>query len=1198
MQDDSDESSFAVACCGPELELISTGSVDLFSCNSKSTNGLCASASNKLFENFCNSYSFISNSGAVSEICGDNFLYKYDIDYRYKLTGNFLSIMDGYRIKFIDKTDSILDVLSCSFSFFLKELGDYDKNMTYLINKACFSFSKCVYRLRPKCIDFLRSDIIPAVIKSIFDSKVVDDGSEREMTYPEMEQFFLYFVSALDKLLMYRIMRYWQDFCDRNNKIFVYYGNPFDCAYRFYRISDHNIYYPSAFVYKFGKFISFMAVVKIDEMLGCFVGSCITALKKLVNYKCSCICYYSSGFSDNLNKLRSKINDLIEEEFDKKIINEGINDRFSNFLKDIVIWNEDGSTEVGGVLIFDNIIDHMRNLLVSKFVSDSHKIIENFQKKMLESRRSLIFSKYLPAIENRWGVKLHPEDDYKILSIKSKFFGKSKKIIGDKFFSILKEERVLLDESVDWNKISKSIFPIAQENIRHLVDAEHEEISRFLLNARVIENIDIFDGYCAGTRKVTAGERDNILKISYNSVHRKNIILSNRVWRGLIQNKSINISKGVASDCQLGESEKNTVFDVGRALGDDNFSDVNFEQSDLPASTPASLWLLSKKDKIFNVWGLNLHPDDDKLIFFIRRKFSSQIKDHLYKLFSDMLDLGIVLPSGVVLRDCSWAAVSGELYEIAIKSIDYINKKQYEELDRALSNSRVVDIDKGDSSFCIIRKVTDDEKKELVTCVTKLIDRRLRDSIRLSWGRVVSKHSSDIGYGYKEKSKFVGSGRDGSWGVKLRYSDNISILNARRKFSSRIKHVVRDKFSSMLNNKHVFDDGTFIGLFAWFRVSKKLLPLAKDEASPILENQRLELEEIISRSRVVVDSFDRELTREEKSDVLKNIMSFAYHSLKVLFRRIWDDVIISARDGSTGIGDTIENFPPNMVGCDVVEETSQSIDDVVAIELGSCDKDDNLMVNLCHEDDYVVLSVKRKFSSEICNFIRNRYIEMIRESYVFDDGTVICMCSWRDISKKILPILKKEVAVILEKERKEVNDVLLNSRVDISLSKGSGATRITRNIKSEEVPIVLETVMKPVYKQVLRNFGQIWTKVVNLPLARLVDISEEQKLELDNIKIEFIGSLSPIVSEIDGPLSSAASDVLYERSDNLFNEGGFLSRVDLLLSRAKVFSKSGGGRFITDEEKKCVLKEFMDQVRSDRDCFIRKRVGKYCNKLR
>ncbi|WP_175330345.1 hypothetical protein, partial [Candidatus Ichthyocystis hellenicum] len=1084
-----------------------------------SADAVAVPTSGQLPQYLYNWYGYVGNIETISEVCNDCFLQEYAVRCGYQLTEDFLSVMNKHKIKFVDEVDSILTNLYSSFNF-LRESRHNLVNIEDLINNVSLSFSKKVYELRPKCIDVLRHDVIPAVIRIIFDSKVIDGSCERNMTYPEMEQLFLRFVTALEKLIMVKVMKYWSCFCNSNKDLLslipsVDYSNPFIFAHSLYGISDLNVNCLATFTNRFGTNISFMAIAKIDEMVSMFISKCNDSLRVLVNSKCSCICHYNCRAYDCFNELSDKFTDLAGEEFDRKIIEEEVKDKFINFLNNIAILNSNEIAETNRVLIFDSIVEYMRNLFLANTVSsDAYKIISNFQRGISLYQRLLMFGKDSSATKNvwnlkknrwrlrknRWGLSLHPGDDHKISSIERRFIIKSRKVVKDGFCSIIKEKGKFLYSSVDWDNISKKIFPIG--TIRYIANDEHGELSRFLHGVRVIERIDMFDGYSAGTRKATPEEIDNILKISINRLYIRNIILFNRIRKNLIQNKKSNTSKDICLGRELrrpcknissdSDADTSSDSDIDNTLkGDDLLVTNRSVQSNLPVVTSMKTVPLVRRDKIINMWGLNLHPDDDKLIFFIRKKFSVQIKDHLLILFYDMLERCKVLPSGAILRNSSWDAISNELSTIAKISVASITEKQREELGEVLSKSRIVAVNDDQTSSCM-RKVTDDEKKELMICADKLIDKRLKASIRSLWLRVVDKYSTNLGCNHEEKYEYDYSRvcKVGSLGVRLRHSDNAAIVNTRKKFLPMIKSGVYDKFSSMLRDKYEFSDGAFIGAFAWFRVSKKLIPIAEEEVKPILKNQQEELEEIVHKARVVVDSeVDRELTEDEKSIVLENIMKFVSASLKKLLSNSWKNLLISVRCDRIGVSDSISTTSSK--GDCITEFTSSSSNAIDVTGAYSRDEGNRLKVRICHEDDNYILSIRRKFSSEIYNYASDRFSAMIKGGYKFDDGTALGVCAWKGIYRKVLPIIKNEVDVIVERERKEIGDALLRSRVDISLPS-SDSTTITmtmREITSEESLVILETIMKSVHKQMMYNFGRIWNRIIRVPLEDLGDVS-------------------------------------------------------------------------------------------------------------
>ncbi|WP_139057407.1 hypothetical protein, partial [Candidatus Ichthyocystis hellenicum] len=954
--------------------------------------------SNELLQNLCSGYGYSIDLETISEVCGDRFLQEYSTKCGYQFTEDFFSVMNKYKIEFMDKVDSVIDSLSSSFSVFFKGLECSNRDVMCLINRSSSCFSRRVYSLRPKCINVLQSYIIPAIIKIISNSQVIDGSSERKMTYVEMERLFLYFVTILEKSIMGRMMKYWRDFCNENKIVFAEYSNPFACAYRFYRISVPKVDYPASFTIKFGECISFMAAAKIDEIVSCLVGKLGNELKKKIISKCNCICNYSDDVIFDLEKLLERSPDLIKKEFYKKIIEEGVKDKFSNFLKNILIWNKHGATEVNEVEvpIVEKIIDSARNLLVDRATGSTYKIINGVRQKLLLSEKnSLKGVKYLHAIEDRWGVKLHPEDDCRISCIKSSFIAKYKRIVTDKFYEMLKEGYKFLNgtiiDIVGWNTISEKLFPIAQDAVRHLVDEEYAELSKFLSEARILDTEHMFDGSSADTRKITSEEIDKILRVFSNSVYKRNRNLFRLVWNSLINTTKANISKSALGNFEGNQALDSTLLPL-------------VEGGNLIFSIP------SVQSKTINTWGLNLRPYDVRVISFIKRKFYIQIRDIIASLFSSMMKRVTILPSGKVLFCSSWSLISSELFEMATKSVESVVEKQLEELDRALSKARVVEVTEDYSRSFITRKITDNEKKLSMIRARKLVEKNVRNCTRSSWLRIVNKSLTDTGYGYKEKYKDIsGMDTEGRWGVKLRYRDNTAILNARKGFSSRFKCILYNKFSSMLENKHEFDDGTFIGLFPWFRLYKKLLPIAIEEVKHILAEESKELEDIISEARAVVDSRSvRELTAEEKSVVLENVSKLVHSALKKLVKVVWNDLIISILSK----------------GCSVNEVTSSAGVDADG-------KYDSPIVKLCYEDDITILNIKKKLSAEVCSCVSNKFSEMLKDKHKFMDGTTIDSHPWRKMSRKLLPIAKKEINLFLEKERIKISDILLKLHVDI-----------------------------------------------------------------------------------------------------------------------------------------------------------------------
>ncbi|CUT17666.1 putative membrane protein [Candidatus Ichthyocystis hellenicum] len=715
--------------------------------------------SNELLRDLCSGYGYSVSFDEISQTYDDNFLHVYAVKCGYELTKDFLSTMLKSKRNFMEKINSILVDLCGSFSF-LKDLDGDTLSVTDLVNKFCSSFSKNVYDLRPRCIEVLRSDIIPVVISSILDSKDIVCISEREMTYQEMEQLFVYFITVLEKLIAVRIMEYWKDFCNKNKSLFlltptVNYSNPFACAY-YSGVRLPKINYPAAFVHKFGVNISFMALYSIDVMKGNFVRKCVDVLKDTVHCSCYYIYNYSSRVYSDVIALRNGLHILIKEEFDRKISEENFVKNFAIFFDKLMIWD---SPNWGGKVVKKN------TLLITKLVvNDIYKslmydmtnymcsIIKNYQPKMilLSKIDYSADSSFLCGIESKWKIKLHPDDNYNISFIRSKFLSKSKLIVWGKFCSMISGQYEFSDGThiamVDWEEISGRLLPIAKETVSFLIDDELLEIRRVLFNARVVEDVGIFDGFCEGTREATSDEKDSILRIAASDSNTQTENVLRDVWGDLIKYKKTSSTgsfRCISSIYDLSECSNNYDADLGVDVDCTLLPFIvkngsllvltSLGQGELPITTETI-------DRI-NYASLG------NAFLFIRRNFSEKIRDHIHRLLHSIFEGEITLSGGKFVSDSHWSMVSGELYRVALKSSESFVNSECVELEIFLSKSRMVDLCKNDVSSFIFRKVSDDEKNNIIKRAKVLMYRWLRICVREIWINLsaasVSKNSMD-----------------------------------------------------------------------------------------------------------------------------------------------------------------------------------------------------------------------------------------------------------------------------------------------------------------------------------------------------------------------------------------------------------------------------------------------------------------------
>ncbi|WP_092485788.1 hypothetical protein [Candidatus Ichthyocystis hellenicum] len=465
-----------------------------------------------------------------------------------------------------------------------------------------------------------------------------------------------------------------------------------------------------------------------------------------------------------------------------------------------------------------------------------------------------------------------------------------------------------------------------------------------------------------------------------------------------------------------------------------------------------------KLNKYINdMWGINLHPDDNKIILFIRRKFSLIIRNHLRESFSSMLKDGFILPSGNVIIGSSWNFISDELFPIAVKSVEMIMEEQYIELGKFIPKARVVDTSEGDIPSYVVRKVTDDEKNNLMNRAKSIVAKRLRNSIRLSWidvTKIPIKHSyKDINERHVDSSLGVGIRYGDDHVLKIRHSDDMAIFSTRRKFSCRMSKCISSKFCEMIKSKYKFEDGTVIDTYPWIDVSKKLLPVAKKEIEPIMERERVEINDILLKSRAMFsghsgDTITRELTSKEVFSILEKVMESVSYRVISSLSRLWKNVIkLLEKESSNGSS--------------------------VVVNTGS--KDDGSMVSLCREDDNAIRVIRSIFSREINKCIGNKFSEMIRKGYRLEDGTALVVHHWMTVSKKLNPIVRKEIKPIIERERLEISRLLSESRTVFSKPDG---TNLVRELTSRERYTILETTMRSVYESAMCGLWRVWGRVV------------------------------------------------------------------------------------------------------------------------
>ncbi|WP_092486324.1 hypothetical protein [Candidatus Ichthyocystis hellenicum] len=628
----------------------------------------------------------------IDESLKDNFFQVYANRCNYHLNEVFLSVVNEYKINFAKKVDLILSDLDRGFSFF-KDIDSITTVSREFIDQFWICYSKDIHDFVTQSIDILQSDVIPALIKVIFDSKITDNMCcEREMTFYEKEQFFFYFVASLDRLVVVRMICYWRSFFNENSMVLSPRcgGDPFSCLSAHNIIKLPNITYHAALTYEFGAYISCMALAKIRCLTDNFVEKCAISLKNIVRSRCIHICNYSNGVCYDIKELYKELDTLVQEEFRSGVIGEELVANLNSFLKESVILKQrDFRTrdmDISESSVIEVIICDMYNSLMGPVKSELSLIIDRFIPISTMSKgHAFVVLKYVRAVEDNLGFNIHSG---MVDSIERKIFS----FVRDRFFML---KRTISHECLNVPADGCNDIVKLRSELGNLINMVLKEWMKYDLSDFVKELL------------LNCQHDIGVEFIDFSISSIVNLVVPDicELLRNYVSNDL----------CILVE----------------NFKSINVR----------SIKFIPDGKKVLRSaeirWGLSLHPDDSKFILFISRKFSRKIVDSLCRMFSSMLKSNFVLPSGKVLHKCCWELVSGELYPIIMRSLESIIEDQSVELSKLLSGVRVVDVGSGDVYFYPVREITNDEKVILMTRARISLDKRLMTSIKSSWISVI-----------------------------------------------------------------------------------------------------------------------------------------------------------------------------------------------------------------------------------------------------------------------------------------------------------------------------------------------------------------------------------------------------------------------------------------------------------------------------
>ncbi len=475
----------------------------------------------------------------------------------------------------------------------------------------------------------------------------------------------------------------------------------------------------------------------------------------------------------------------------------------------------------------------------------------------------------------------------------------------------------------------------------------------------------------------------------------------------------------------------------------------------------------------------------------------------------------------------------------------------------------------------------------------------------------------------------------------LHPDDSSKISFMRKKFFSNVVEVVMNKFYKILEEKYVFSDGTIIRDVSWSKVAKEIHPIIQEEVRPFVDEELNKISQVLSKSRIVESSGSacgnldfsgsfRDVTLEEKKQIMSIISNFFDVRLESLFRKSWRSLIkIRSKNCISGyIGGEISelsreglsnemasstlpaqstldgNFSSVVVDLTGEAESSSSADlgrtSSSTVRLGKVTNTWGL--NLCPDDRNMILLARRRFLSDIRIYVRGVFFYMLERKHILPDSSVLSESPWNLVSSYLLPIALKSVKSIINCQYMELDCILSKCRVVVYADSQlfCNFRRIT-DYEKNNIRIISK---KYLGKELRKCIRLSWLDVLgsarrNLKLGT-VELLTSIRLGLNISKSDNVDILN-----IRNGFLSKIGDIIYDKFYEIINdrhtlkEGGFTNAkgwsevssillpiarkeikslvesehrfIEGVLSRARVIVDYVNDRKITDDEISAVL---------------------------
>ncbi|CUT17710.1 putative coiled coil protein [Candidatus Ichthyocystis hellenicum] len=656
------------------ISSVTVGAVASSSCSADLSRVTASSYLLYLAKILCYGYGFNICTKDMDGVLGDDFFKSYATVSGYQFSDDFLCVINEYKIKFVSAINKILH--DGGIKFFE---GQYNGDMPM----ACYNFSKAVYRIRPECISVLQSKFIPEIIDAIIKGTIIDSNGERAMVSAEMEQFFLYFVTTLERLIMLEIMGHWNKFYNTHQHILSLpddFKDPFIYSSFYGNLSVPVVSHPAAFTHTMMECVSFFASFRIKEIINDFSSRYSDDLKIIVYDKVLRIPRGGSSSQASFKKFTElELPAVIKTKFDE-MMSVDMNS-IINYLKEFMMWPKLGTgdcvLEVDLSILLKKIMDSIFYLL-SEYVSCfCRRLSKNY---VTRGRSSCLKSTVIAYhIKEKLKLNIHPVFYYNVISVRNQFSCKIRSIVYRKFCQMIEGGFT----GFYWFSISSFLLQVAKDETKETMEEEYVELLRI-----VSESFVLAPG--GGMVKLTSDERRDVMRIIVSDCNEKFISLTKSLW--VKATKSLRV-KSVSSFGNCEGTEGCNVNDV-----------VNYEfEKNL---------------------GFNLAPIFDYNIYLIKKRFFAKIKSIIYAKISDMIKSGF--------SRHHWVNVSDILLSVAREEVREIIEEQRRELEQLISEA--VAMTREGTAV----RLTRDECDNVMRIVMSDVDEKFVILIKSLWKRVVS----------------------------------------------------------------------------------------------------------------------------------------------------------------------------------------------------------------------------------------------------------------------------------------------------------------------------------------------------------------------------------------------------------------------------------------------------------------------------